>query len=451
MNGAANATSWADMTAHEKMKHRLKAWLNPSVAFVTEAAQEAYSARVRRLTDTICLEKTPDKVPVPFLLSESYPLTRAGMTAYDGMYDFVRGSQAFTQFNIDFQPDAMVNPAIGTVAGRVLDSLDYRLYSWPGRGTPRDGFSQYIEAEWMTAEEYDHLIDDPTDFVLRAYLPRACGALRGLEKLGSMLDVASITSALAFFARCGEPETMDSLQSMVAAGKEANAWRTALVDSQTRLKELGFPLLVNGKAKAPFDLLGDNLRGTKEIALDLYRRPEKVIAACERLAPVMIRWALQGTTPDIPPCLFWPLHKGDDSHMSVDQFKHFYWPSLRTVALALIEEGFIPLFFAEGKMDSRLEMMAAALPKGRTIWLLDRTDVAHAKATLGQVAAIQGNVPVSLLQMGTADEVRDYCRRLIEVAAPGGGFILDSGAVLYHAKDDNLRAMIQAARDYGTY
>jgi uroporphyrinogen-III decarboxylase len=95
--------------------------------------------------------------------------------------------------------------------------------------------------------------------------------------------------------------------------------------------------------------------------------------------------------------------------------------------------------------------MAADLPRGRTVWLLDRTDMALAKATLGKVAAIQGNVPLSLLQTGTPEAVREYCRRLIEVAAPGGGFLLDSGAVIHQGKDENIRAMIQAAHDFGTY
>jgi hypothetical protein len=52
---------------------------------------------------------------------------------------------------------------------------------------------------------------------------------------------------------------------------------------------------------------------------------------------------------------------------------------------------------------------------------------------------------------GTPEEVRKYCRDLIEVAAAGGGFLLDSGAALYTAKPENTRAMIAAARDFGAY
>jgi len=34
-----------------------------------------------------------------------------------------------------------------------------------------------------------------------------------------------------------------------------------------------------------------------------------------------------------------PLHKGDDTFMSRKQFETFYWPSLKKVMDALIEEG----------------------------------------------------------------------------------------------------------------
>ena len=442
---------WDEMSADEKLEHRLLAWTKPGLSFASAEAEEAYRSRVQRLIDAIRLEKEPDRVPVPLLLAEIYPLRWAGLSAYDGMYDFARGSQAFVDFTVEFQPDALVSPAIGTVPGRMFDLLDYRPYSWPGHGIPKDSYVQYNEREWMTAEDYDRLIDSPGEFLMRRYLPAISGALEGLAKLGNAFGMVSFVSCPRFVATWGDPQVIEGLERVVLAGKEGAAWAAGISSSQARLKSQGFPALVSGSAKAPFDLLGDHFRGTKEIVLDLYRRPEKVLEACERLTPFMIRGALEGTTPDTPPCLFWPLHKGDDAHMSLEQFKAFYWPTLRAVALALIDEGFIPLFFAEGKMDSRLEVIAQDLPKGKTVWLLDRTDMARAKATLGQVAALQGNVPLSLLSKGTPEAVREYCRRLIEVAAPGGGFLLDAGAAMYDANEANVRAMIQAARDFGAY
>jgi hypothetical protein len=55
------------------------------------------------------------------------------------------------------------------------------------------------------------------------------------------------------------------------------------------------------------------------------------------------------------------------------------------------------------------------------------------------------------MHAGTTEQIRDYCRNLIDTAGKGGGFILDVGAVLESTTDDALRAMIQTAKEYGVY
>ena len=75
----------------------------------------------------------------------------------------------------------------------------------------------------------------------------------------------------------------------------------------------------------------------------------------------------------------------------------------------------------------------------------------EAKEALQGIACVQGNVPLSLLQLGTPEQVTEYCRRLIEEVAPGGGYVLDTGAALDEAKDANVHALIRAATDFGTY
>jgi len=120
------------------------------------------------------------------------------------------------------------------------------------------------------------------------------------------------------------------------------------------------------------------------------------------------------------------------------------------VILGLIDDGRIPLLFAEGRYNSRLEIITD-LPKGKTVWLFDQTDMAMAKETIGKVACLEGNVPLSLLHAGSAQEVTDYVRKLIHVAGNGGGFILNMGASGDSGRDDNLRAMVKAAKEYGVY
>ena len=136
--------------------------------------------------------------------------------------------------------------------------------------------------------------------------------------------------------------------------------------------------------------------------------------------------------------------------MSDKQFRTFYWPTLHRMCLGLIEQGLVPYLFAEGAYDSRLEIIRD-LPAGHTVWHFDQTDMRKAKEALEDIACIAGNVPLSLLQLGTPDEVTAYCRELIDRVKGNGGFILDVGAGADTAKEGNFRAMIQAAKRYGTY
>jgi uroporphyrinogen-III decarboxylase len=193
------------------------------------------------------------------------------------------------------------------------------------------------------------------------------------------------------------------------------------------------------------------MRGTRGIVTDLYRYPDKVLAACERLTQVAIDFVLRrpGGGPATP-LIFIPLHKGADGFMSDEQFRTFYWPSLRATLLGLIEEGLIPFLFAEGHYNTRLEAIMD-LPRAGTVWLFDQTDMLRAKETIGTVACIEGNVPLSLIYAGTPEQTAEYSRKLIDTAGKGGGFVLDVGAVADDGKDENLRAMIQTAWEYGRY
>ena len=212
----------------------------------------------------------------------------------------------------------------------------------------------------------------------------------------------------------------------------------------------GYPAFSGGFTKAPFDVIGDSLRGTKGVMLDMFRYQEELKEACERLIPSMIKCAVGAcrATGHIMP--FIPLHKGADGFMSQEQFKTFYWPSLRKLIVGLVNEGLVPQLFAEGGYDTRLDMISD-IPKGRVLWWFDRTDMKRAKETVGRVACLAGNVPLDLLCTGTPDEVRAYCKELIDGAGRDGGFILSSGAGMQGSKPENVKAMIDFSKAYGVY
>jgi len=437
------------MTPEEKRADRLEKWRNPGAPFVSPEAEADYKARVERLIDAINLEK-PDKVPVN-LTSGFWPAVWAGMTPYDAMTDTARAGQAWVDFNLEFKLDAMVSPILQTTPGGVFETIDYRLYSWPGHGVAKEVGYQYNEKEWMLAEEYDHLIADPSDYMLRTYLPRTVGAFAGFSNLSSLFDFTELPFVSGHVGAWGSPEMVEGVKKLAAAAELTGGWAQEIFGRIGELVTLGFPAFWGGSTKAPFDILGDTMRGTKGVILDLFRRPEKVIAACDRLTQVAVDFVLRrpGGGPATP-LIFMPLHKGADGFMSDEQFRTFYWPSLRATLIGLIEEGLIPFLFAEGRYGSRLEVISD-LPKGCTVWLFDQTDMVRAKETIGKVACIEGNVPLSLLYAGTPEETAEYSRKLIETAGEGGGFILDVGAVAEDGREENLRAMVNAAEEYGRY
>jgi len=91
-------------------------------------------------------------------------------------------------------------------------------------------------------------------------------------------------------------------------------------------------------------------------------------------------------------------------------------------------------------------------PPGRVLLELEESDLGVAKKKLGHILCIKGNVSPSLLAFGTAGEVEDCCKGLIDACAPGGGFILSSGCeVPINARPENIRAMVKTATEYGKY
>jgi uroporphyrinogen-III decarboxylase len=307
---------------------------------------------------------------------------------------------------------------------------------------------QYLEGEYMKAEDYDALIADPSDYFRTTFLPRigtAFAPLAGLDSFVNIMEASMMSVNVLPFAN---PAVLEGVQRLAQAAGESFRWLmtvgAANVDAGARL---GIPPMVGAMGKAPYDVLADTLRGTRGIVMDRFRQPEKILEASKRLTPLMIRWILNQTTvADAPFCIF-VLHKGADGFMSDADFRTFYWPTLKAVMLGLIDQGVVPLMFAEGGYNSRLEAIADdEIPAGSAMWLFDQTNMAEAKRLLAGRACIAGNVPSSLLAVGTAGEMEQYVTNLLDTCAKDGGLVLMTGAVVDDAKPETLKAMIDTGR-----
>jgi uroporphyrinogen-III decarboxylase len=228
-------------------------------------------------------------------------------------------------------------------------------------------------------------------------------------------------------------------------------WQEANQEIGDYIRAHGYPSLWGGPmAGAPFDHYADTLRGTRGITLDMFRQPKKLHEAMEYWLNLTITTSVKDYPIMGSPVCVMPLHKGDDTFMSDKQFAEFYWPYLRRLFLAMIDEGLIPMPFAEGRYTNRLKQINDT-PKSGVVWWFDQTDMKEAKKIIGDICCITGNVPTSIVMKGTVQQVKEACRKLIEDCAPGGGYILGGGASIDNGKMENLQAMMDAAKEYGVY
>lgn len=440
-----------NLSPDEKLEARFQSWLSPEgMQFATAEAESAYKDRVQMIKDVVQLKK-PVRVPVCPNVG-FYPFAYAGVTPKEAMYEYDRLGYALKKYHADFIPDSLASAPIYGSA-KVFEILDYKLYNWPGHGVPDTSPYQCVEAEYMKADEYDKFITDPSDFFMRSYLPRVFGALGPWTMLAPLTDILELPFLGGFMVPVGIPPVQESFKKLLEAGLAAMEWIQAAVavDGATT-STLGIPPLIGGFTKAPFDTLGDTLRGTRAIMLDMFRQPKKLLAALDRLIPMAIEMGVRSTTSNNNPIAFIPLHKGADGFMSNKDFKTFYWPSLKAVVLGLIEQGVVPYLFVEGGYNQRLDIIADPdIPAGKTIWIFDQTDMNEVKKRFNGWACFGGNVPVSLLKAGQPAEVKDCVKNLIESVGQDGGYILSTGAVLDDAKAENLHAMIDAGKEYGKY
>lgn len=438
-------TNWKELTAGEKKQARLAQWLSPpEVKFSDAESEKSYKERVQRLIDVINL-KEPDRVPVMLPVS-NFPIHYGGSTLRKAMYDYGELRRVWMKFLREFETDVYRSPFL-VLPGQAFEELDYRLYRWPGHGLADNAPSyQFVEGEYMKADEYDALIRNPSDFWMRVYLPRIFGALEPFRKLSPFTTLVEVP--ISYFLPYTQPDVQASLQALIDAGKEIAKWFEVVRDCDREALSAGFPSLQGIALKAPFDVIGDTLRGTQGIMKDMYRQPQKLLEALEKITDINIEAAKSSGTRGQFVSMY--LHKGSDGFMSPKQFETFYWPTFKKVVLGIINEGLVPVLFAEGCYNTRLEIVKD-LPEGSVIWWFDQTDMGKAKKILGDTACISGNVPTSLLCTGTPQVVKEWCCNLIEVAGKGGGFMLTGGALIDNGNPDNLRAMMEAAKEYGFY
>lgn len=413
-----------------------------------KTTEEMLAERTKRIQDA-CALRPIDRIPVNLNLGYM-TATLGGVTRAQIDADPELAAELLERAARYYGPDMLAGVSGSPGASLVLGD---RMTRWPGHGLDANASFQFVEGEYMHAEDYDHFLDDPSDFAFRTYLPRVFQGLEGLgtlPPLGYSLFGFYWTRALAWFAA---PEARQALENLIRGGEAAQRAGAAAAMIAKRLASAGFPtgLLAGVLVEAPFDFMSDTLRGMRGIMLDMHRRPEKLLAAQEKASRIQIDYALAAVKRGARPVAAIPLHRGSDGFMSLEQFERFYWPQLKQLMLELIEHGITPYAYYEGTWDKRLPYLAE-LPRGKTIGAFDRSNMALAKEIVGDTLCMVGGFPVSLLRGGSPDEIRDYTRTLCRTAGRGGGFIMATGNLSMDDCDpERVKTWVDATREFGVY
>lgn len=416
---------------------------------IGKTPQQLFAERSKRVQDVVQLKK-PDRIPimmgVGYLLAEMYGVTHQEQQE-NGKVELEMLEKAVQYFQPDVMYGVFNNPGADLAVGD-------RMVRYPGHdGMDPNGSFQFVEGEYMKAEDYDPFLDDPADWAIRKYWPRVFKECEGLALLPPLGLAAFGAYALSNMSFLKIPPVAKALAALAKAAEAQVAADERTIKGSQRMAELGFapPPFAGCVIEAPFDFMSDTLRGMKGIMLDLYRRPDKLLAAEEKVLRLQLEYATGFSQATGLKVAFIPLHRGSDGFMSIPQFEKFYWPQLKRLMLGLIDAGITPFVFYEGVWDQRLTYLAE-LPKAKSVGWFQSSDIFKVKEIVGQTMCIVGGMPNSRLKGNTPEEVRAYTIEVCKKAGKDGGFLMCTGVgELEGCKPETVKAWVDTTKEYGVY
>jgi len=139
--------------------------------------------------------------------------------------------------------------------------------------------------------------------------------------------------------------------------------------------------------------------------------------------------------------------------MSPAQFREFILPGLSEVVQNIKSHGAYCVKHTDGNIWAILDDVVNTGIDG--IGPLEPgagMDLGEVKRAAAQRVCVVGNVDVDLLCRGSAEQVRQSTRALIDAVSAGGGHILSSGnSIISAVKPENFRTMVETAHEHGRY
>jgi uroporphyrinogen-III decarboxylase len=375
---------------------------------MVKTPEENYKERSDRIRKAINLE-TVDRVPVVFQ-GMAFAPRYMGMS----MADFCANPEA----PIDTSLAAMdklgdfdgINSAVSGTLTRVLPAMWLARVGVPGRDLPPDSLWQLREAEVMTTDDYDFIINKGWPAFLNHFLPR-------------VTDTAEFAEATRWIG--------------------ANSARCI-----RKYYERGYAVVCATSTAPPYENFCGG-RSMENFLADLYRIPDKVQAAMDVALPDIIGPAVAQARASGVSGVWIGGWRTASSLVSPRLMNRFVWPYIVKIANALISAGLMPVFHWDQDWTRDLVRLQE-LPAKKCLLNLDgMTDKLQFKKLVGDRMAMMGDVPSSLFVAGTQEEIHNYVRDLVDLFDARGLVLCPGCDAPVNTKPENMEAFVAAAHKYG--
>ena len=408
--------------------------------------QELFNDRRKRVDAAIALTEH-DRVPLApktgFFTSTAY-----GIPTYATLMDVKNCIPGMKAFMDEYQPDLVWPPAV--YPAQAAKALGSTFLKFPGYddGIGLNESFQLLDGEYVHDDEFEEFCFDPTHFILTKWLPRRNKNLAGLAKVNLQNPIEfGLFAATVPFA---DPEVRQAFDALALAGKHSLDWLMGGGAIGQMIEDEGFVCGPQVGTTCPFDMFADTFRGMINAIVDVKERPEELMQAVKTMETIMLKNALGAAIAMKKEFFLIPLHMGVDEFMSPDDYAKFYWPGLKALIMACIDNGITPYVFTEGNYNTRLEQLCD-VPKGKVVYMFEKVDMKRVKETVGQVACINANLPTATLMYSTPEKIADETKKLLDICAPGGGFMMDTSIPVDRCPKENLHAMFDTVHKYGSY
>ncbi len=214
--------------------------------------------------------------------------------------------------------------------------------------------------------------------------------------------------------------------------------------------------LVELTMSPPLDHFLGDLRGLTNLMTDYYEdRPffDRMFAMFEEYALKLLKAVLEGGVRYIFGTWY---YASLSSGWSPAIFREIFVPFIREHAALVHQYDGIYHIYDDGKMMQTLgDYVEAGADVVETLTPppVGDVDLAEAKRLYGDRTCLKGHMDLLyVIKMGTPETIAEAVREAIEVAAPGGGFILGSSDSIREGTPvGNVRAYFEAAHRYGKY